>query len=156
MAFVVASGLVDQLTDDPTPSRTSTTASELRNRKNKTDKALARGETEETEYWFGLPLYKVCALSYSLANPQGLGDVLEAIFGAILDDSDFDPRLAIVAYETHVLPFIRTYAVPPREQSYHPRSEFLRMLDTRACRGSIKDVTNRDGEKENVSVVSSE
>lgn len=55
------------------------------------------------------------------------------MFGAIFDDSDFDPQPAMQAYDTHVAPFMRKYATPPAEGGPHPHSELQQMLGKRNC-----------------------
>ncbi|BEJ11803.1 hypothetical protein CspHIS471_0202630 [Cutaneotrichosporon sp. HIS471] len=129
-AFLVSSGLVDLLTDHTpvTARQAAKVAAGLRAAQAKVNVLHAAGQ--RSAYWNSVPTNK------------NMADHVEALFGAILDDSDFDPRPAMKVYDTYVAPFMRQYAIPPTDSGTHPHTTLQEMLGKLNCYGLVKEQEN--------------
>jgi dsRNA-specific ribonuclease len=97
------------------------------------DTQLEKGKASH-EFWNQIPGHK------------WMGDVVEALFGAIFEDSGFDVPTVRGVFEQHLFPFLDKYAVPPAEHSLHPKSMLLELLATRRChQWSIERTPAPDG-----------
>ncbi|WWD09420.1 hypothetical protein V865_007544 [Kwoniella europaea PYCC6329] len=73
------------------------------------------------EYWMEVPT------SYTTSNP------LEALFGAILNDSSFDIQPLRLIFQGKLSPFLETYCSPPKSKDTNPKAELMRFLQSRGC-----------------------
>lgn len=85
------------------------------------EQRVAQGETVY-EFWSSVPEHKA------------FGDVLEAIMGAIYDDSGFDLATMKRIYKLRLVPFLNKHCVPPREHSLHPKSALLEIIAKKSCK----------------------
>ncbi|GMK56510.1 hypothetical protein CspeluHIS016_0303500 [Cutaneotrichosporon spelunceum] len=129
-AFFVSSGLTNLITDSAGTIRSQTIqmANGLR---------AAQASVDALD-----PAKRCTAYWNSVSTNKHMADHVEALFGAILDDSDFDPQPAMEMYSTHVAPFMRQYALPPTGSGSHPHTTLQRLLDRRNCYGLTKEQEN--------------
>ncbi|KLT43811.1 ribonuclease III [Cutaneotrichosporon oleaginosum] len=119
-AFLVSSGLMKILTGHTSAAGdVDTVAAGLFQAQTRTD--LLPADQQSCAYWDDVPTSKF------------LADHVEALFGAILDDSDFDPAPAMRLYTTHMAPFMRRYARTPSEGGNHPHAQLQMILGKRNC-----------------------
>lgn len=62
-----------------------------------------------------------------------LGDVMNALFGAVLVDSNYDLEGVRAFFTRTILPFMDTYCVGPGEASPHPRNIWCELVSKRGC-----------------------
>jgi len=87
----------------------------------------------------------------SMPGHKWMGDIVEALFGAIFEDSGFDLRAVERVFTSHLYPFVERYAVPPHDHSLHPKSVLLELLATRKChQWTIERTDAPDGPKGHV------
>ncbi|WOO79001.1 Dicer-like protein 1 [Vanrija pseudolonga] len=127
-AFLVFSGLSDQFTemDKPTMLQLQKVERELKKAKDAADAERAAGK-QNHEFWATVRQHK------------WVGDTVEAVFGAILEDSGFDLEVARKLYDEYLRPFVDLYAVPPIAHSNHPKSVLLELLAKEGCQGYTID-----------------
>ncbi len=76
---------------------------------------------EGVEYWF------------NVRQNKQLGDVVEAVFGAIFDDCGFSMDIIKNVFSNTLKPFTDKYCAPPRRQVTNPKALYLEMMSTRPC-----------------------
>lgn len=104
----------------PTKERLDAFTTSIRAARAKADTLKAAGR-ESFEFWNNVPAHK------------WLGDIVEALFGAIFEDSGFDLEVVKRVYSEHLQPFIEQYAIPPAAHSLHPKSVLLELFAVRKC-----------------------
>lgn len=95
---------------------------ELKKAKDAADAERAAGK-QNHEFWATVRQHK------------WVGDTVEAVFGAILEDSGFDLEVSRKLYDDYLRPFVDLYAVPPIAHSNHPKSILLELLAKEGCQG---------------------
>ncbi|KAK4687997.1 hypothetical protein P7C73_g2104, partial [Tremellales sp. Uapishka_1] len=129
-AFAVLSGLVDRLRDVEPSIQTQI-------EQYKSDFVQARDAIgDEPIFWSDVPHHKF------------LGDVVEAVFGAIFEDSNFSLSTITEVFQTTLLPFLDQYTVMPRSGTVHPKGLFCEWMDKRPCGDweIVKRSSNEKGE----------
>ena len=62
-----------------------------------------------------------------------MGDVVNATFGSILVDSNYDLEVVRRFYQTTLFPFTESHCVGPGETGPHPRTVWSEMASKRGC-----------------------
>jgi hypothetical protein len=101
------------------------------------DKAV--DDSDRWEFWAEiLPLhvsYDTFSVTFhaDMLPVQYFGEVMNALFGAILVDSHYDIKAVKKVYDTHFKPFLDRYCIGPTERSLHPRVVWSEMIFKRGC-----------------------
>jgi dsRNA-specific ribonuclease len=120
-AFLVCSDLYKQTEmDAQTTEKMAQYAAAVTAKRAEVDRHAAAGKRTH-EFWNLIPSHK------------WMGDIVEAVFGAIFEDSGFDLAVVGAVYAAHLHPFVSRYAVPPHAHSLHPKSVLLELLALRKC-----------------------
>lgn len=88
------------------------------------------------------------------AEAQPVGNVIEGLLGAILEDSEYDVETCRAIYTEHILPHLDKYCVGPHEESQNPKDRLVKIMSMRKCRHfEIRrdDLNAKSGEYESTS-----
>ncbi|EIW72613.1 hypothetical protein TREMEDRAFT_72820 [Tremella mesenterica DSM 1558] len=122
-AIVIDCGLADLIRDADvtTKERIKDFRRKMKAAQRKVDLGLLETNSSTKEYWYNVPAYPT------------LSDHLDAVFGAIWEDSAYSFEAVKKIYETYVRPLQDEYCVGPTQHSTHAKAAWSFYLQHRPC-----------------------
>jgi dsRNA-specific ribonuclease len=62
-----------------------------------------------------------------------MGNVIEGLMGAMLEDSGYDIEVCRDIYTKHILPHFDKYCLGPHEESQNPKDRLHKLMSMRKC-----------------------
>ncbi|ORX35944.1 hypothetical protein BD324DRAFT_629595 [Kockovaella imperatae] len=128
-ALAASSGLLDLLTDVPMDVLPNLQDFKRNIRRGQRIADQKPEPKERWEFWKEIP------------SQHYLGEVVNALLGAILLDANWNVLVVRAVYETHIMPFLDRYCIGPNDHFWHPKVALNELLAARGCRKwAIEDI----------------